>query len=264
MAVHRQTMERFYGTVASGDDRKKREMNRRNFAGIALAASVAGVHAVGSLHAQSTPALSEDKQGLFGNAHDLVPLGEGKGVEIVSIGGFHRENVQVIICNNTTETVNLNPIAGTARDNRGALIRVWDGGDIVPREVVAGGIAIASVNFGGGNNIDPTWEYELEAKYDHHPSVGVNLTISEVVVKRGLLSGFVKNDTDEVVEGPIKVLALLFSNDGSILGYAAAYTDKYNLAVGEASPVIAPYYSDAKDIPDRFLIGASGFAPIGT
>src|SRR5690606_38140018 len=88
-------------------------VNRRNFILGAAGATLTFTVPTGILGQEATP---EPTQGfLFGNAHDLVPLGTGEGVEIVSLSPVMQVSMFALVRNNTDQAIGMKGVTGSAR-----------------------------------------------------------------------------------------------------------------------------------------------------
>lgn len=166
----------------------------------------------------STPVANNENPFVTGTAFDLVPQGTTDGVEIVAQGPLTSYIVPVVVRNNSSETVTITNIIGTARSSDGTLLDSVTMADIVPKFVEPNGVAFGSAYF--SEDLPVNTLIELEPEFESAGSGFITYADLDIVEVEQTSMGFVgtiENTTEENVEF-VSVVGVTFTNDGTPIG----------------------------------------------
>jgi len=196
---------------------------------------------------------------IFGDALELLPMGETDEVEIIAVGAPVRGSVPVAVRNNSGADVLLNGVLGIARDEAGELAFSGNVSMMAPYVLHAGEVAIGNVYFGPDDLPDGlTYEFDPDtAEFNADTAFSQDLEVVEASRKETEIVGIVRNQTDENLSGPFSVVAVCFDSEGTIQGYYATYAAANELAPDGTTQFTATFYGEGPC--DAYLLGVNGF-----
>jgi hypothetical protein len=204
-----------------------------------------------------------------GNAFSLVPAGESGELSVVAYGSPDPSvsflGMPVVVRNNTGEDVAGVNLSATARDSGGGLLGAGNALFVSPFEIVSGGLAIATIHFGGATlpadaefefNIEPLDSSEARFRSER------DLDIVEAELFEDRIVGTLENPHEDDVAGPITVGAVCFDTEGTVLSYDIGTIEVGSLASGDTASFqvsILGFLISGQGCP-AFLVTGYGYA----
>ncbi len=201
-----------------------------------------------------------------GNAFSLLPAGESGELSVIAVGRmdeYSAGSLPVVVRNNTGKDVDGIKLSATARDASGALLGAGNALFVNPRVIIAGGVAIGAVFFGGAAlPADATYDFEIdpvpanEARYSSYR----DLDVVEAAVFEDRVVATLENTTDEPINGPIFVNVVCFDTEGNLLTHNIGNSDVASVEPGEtvsAQIMIFSYLITGEGCP-AFLVAGYG------
>lgn len=193
-----------------------------------------------------------------------LPDGESGELSIVAIG---REEsslgistvVPVVVRNRTGRTVSDISVSGSARDTSGSLIGSGSDQGFKPAVVGPGEIAIGYVYFNTGDVPgDATFDFDVSGTNpDDRFMSAVDLVVDEHNRTGDSVVVMLRNDTSEVVSGPISLLMMCFDSDGTPIGTESTFTDQNDVGPGATVSGSFTFWGDPPC--ERYILGGSGY-----
>lgn len=211
----------------------------------------------------SVPLKPQDAQAssfIKGNGTPQFPDGEAGMISVVKVGKYDGR-LPVIIRNNTTSAVIRVEVSAVASDKDGKMLASGSDQGFKPNLVKPGEITMGYVYFDSAElPEDAKFEFETSAEDSEGDfATFENIRDLEVVDFSQVSNravGYLRNQYDEEVVGPISVVAYCFNDKNELLGMFSDFTDKDNAAPGDT----IPYQIDlGKECP-IFLIAGSGYS----
>lgn len=196
---------------------------------------------------------------LYGDALDLLPVGQTQEVEVIAVGAPVRGAVPIAVRNNSGADVLLKGVLGIARDEAGKLAFSGNVSMMAPYVLHSGEVAIGDVYFGPDDLPDGlSYEFDPDTQdFNADTAFRQDLEVVEATRKETEIVGIVRNQTDEDLSGPFSVVAVCFDSEGAIQGYYATYAVANELAPGDTTQFTASFYGTGPC--DAYLLGVNGF-----
>lgn len=182
-----------------------------------------------------TPEVLANSENFISGTFELseLPTGEEGALTVILIGPVNRRNDMPIVIRNNTGNPVVNTIASvTVRDADGALIGTGEVSDFFPNYLLPGGIAFGEAEFSEAPPANAGYEFRVTAEdqdsrvfYKDLESVEHNLLGDRIV-------GFLRNSADESLQG-IRVAAICLDESLNPIGFTYDYTDQETVGVGE-------------------------------
>jgi len=164
-------------------------------------------------------------------------------------------SVPIIVRNNTSDAVGNIEIAGTARDDSGALVGSGSSQGLKPVIVAPGEIAYGYVYF-DTEMAGSTFDYQFSIDAQPAGEYFFPVTITEINTTGDQIIGAVTNQNDFEVTGPIGADGICFGPDGAIVDTIGSYLEQDDLPAGGVGSFSIDLYGEPCPIG---LVSASGY-----
>lgn len=251
------------GTV----DARGERMNAQRTEISALEAELAGEPAPTEGAAEPEP--GDVDTTLFGVPPDSLPQGADGDVSIIAMGAPVRNDLPVVLRNNTGSEVFLTGMQGVVRDAGGSLLASVGLSTLAPYQLLPEQVAVGYVYFDGVDEIPADVQYELEPEYETVEgdfSFHVDMVITEAELIDDGIVGIASNPLEDEMSGGSAV-GICFDADGAVVGYLSGSTDKYDIPAGDDSAFGARFQYPGESFDDgvtaanscvAYLVGVVG------
>ena len=211
----------------------------------------------------SGPADAQASDYVKGNASPPLQAGESGKISVIAVGPRSSDSgsIDIVVRNNTAETVRRIAVSAVARTTDGKLFATGGDQGFHPNIVRPGEIALGYVYFGSDANLSSDLSFEFEgtakpADEDNYENLR-DLEVAEAsLVANKRVVGMLRNPHDEPVGGPIEAVVACFDAEGALLGYYSDFTDKDTAAPGAT----VPFQVEIRGSCPIFLVAGRGFS----